>query len=114
MGQLTAAIDARSGLITSSDTTLERWHQYAAMTIQQTTVREYGGNVPLLVISSHVRESTPILGKKSEHSISPLRAGSTCAANASVVRSSDHSTFAALVSSAIHDYLSSSSALRCD
>jgi hypothetical protein len=111
MGQLTAAIDARSGLITSSDTTLERWHQYAAMTIQQTIVREYGSNVPSLLIPPHIRETTPILGKKSQRSIGPLPTSSTGGASPFVVRSTDQSTFAAPDSSVILGHLNSSSAL---
>jgi hypothetical protein len=72
MGQVTGAIDARSGLIAPSDSTPERWYQSTAMTIQQTTVRECGNNVPSLALPSHIRELTPIFGRKSERSIGPL------------------------------------------
>jgi hypothetical protein len=113
MGQVTGAIDARSGLITPSDSTPERWHQSTAMTIQQTTVRECGNNVPSLALPSHIRELTPIFGRESERSIGPSPTSSTCGANPFVVRSADHSKFAVSVGSVIHGHLSSSGALRC-
>jgi hypothetical protein len=110
MGQVTGAINARSGLITPSDTAPERSHQSAMMTIQQTIVRECGNNVPQLAMPSHIRESTSVIGTKPESSIGPLPSSSTCGANPFVVRSKDHSIFAGPVSSIIHGHLISS---RC-
>jgi hypothetical protein len=113
MGQVTAEVDARSGTIAPSDTSPERWHQSAAMTIQQTKFRECGNNVPTLALSSQVWELTPIFGRKSERSIGPLPTGATSGANPFVVRSADRPTFAELANSAIRGHLSSSSALPC-
>ena len=111
MGQVTGAIDARSSLITPSDSTLERWHQSTVITIQQTTVRECGNNVPSLAFPSHIRELTSSFGRKSERSIGPSPTSSTCGANPFAVRSADHSKFAVLASSVILGHLNSTSAL---
>jgi hypothetical protein len=111
--QVTEAIDARYGLIAPSDNTTERWHQSAAMSIQQTTVHEFVNNVPPLAMSSHFREFIPILRRKRERSIGPLPTTSTCGTNPFVVCSADHSTFAVPVGSAIHGHLSSSLGLAC-
>jgi hypothetical protein len=113
MGQVIGPIDARSGLIAPSDATPDRWHQSAAMTIQQTTVRECGKNAPSLALPSYIRELTPIFGRKPERSIGPLSTRATCGANPLVVRSADHSTFAVPAGSVIRGHLSSSSALPC-
>ena len=72
MGQVTWAIDARSALITSSDTTPERRHQSAATPIQQTTDDECGNNVLGLALSSHIRELIPNFGSEPKCSIGPL------------------------------------------
>jgi hypothetical protein len=113
MGQVTGAIEARSSLITPSDSIPERWHQSAAMTIQQTTGREFVSNVPLLAMSSHVRELIPIFGRKRKRSIGPLPTTSTCGANQFVAHSACHTKFAVPVGPVIHGYLSSKGALRC-
>lgn len=104
MGQVTRAINARSGLIASSDTP-ERRHQSATKTIQQTSAHECGNNMPWLALPPHFRVLTPIFGSYSKHSIGGSSTTATCRDDPIVVRSADHTIFARSTSFDIFGHL---------